>query len=92
MYTEQWPYTHVLAQAINPEKKVIELARKKLIDIVLVSELSRWGPSTSDLRTTTVRTVRQRSSTACTQRSRPGYLDECQLLEFTLSLDGNLKM
>ncbi|HEY9755901.1 MAG TPA: recombinase family protein [Oculatellaceae cyanobacterium] len=33
-------------------KKVIELARKKLIDLVLVSELSRWGRSTSDLRST----------------------------------------
>lgn len=32
--------------------KVIELARKKLIDLVLVSELSRWGRSTPDLRTT----------------------------------------
>jgi putative DNA-invertase from lambdoid prophage Rac len=33
-------------------KKVIELARKKLIDLVLVSELSRWGRSTTDLRNT----------------------------------------
>ena len=32
--------------------KVIELARKRLIDLVLVSELSRWGRSTPDLRTT----------------------------------------
>lgn len=33
-------------------KKVIELARKRLIDLVLVSELSRWGRSTPDLRST----------------------------------------
>lgn len=33
-------------------KKIIELARKKLIELVLVSELSRWGRSTSDLRGT----------------------------------------
>lgn len=33
-------------------KKIIALARKKLIDIVLVTELSRWGRSTSDLRAT----------------------------------------
>ncbi len=33
-------------------KKVIELARKKHIDLILVSELSRWGRSTSDLRDT----------------------------------------
>lgn len=32
--------------------KVIELARRKLVDLVLVSELSRWGRSTPDLRTT----------------------------------------
>lgn len=32
--------------------KVIELARKKLIDLVIVSELSRWGRSTPDLRST----------------------------------------
>jgi len=32
--------------------KVLDLARKRLIDLVLVSELSRWGRSTSDLRTT----------------------------------------
>lgn len=32
--------------------KVIELARKRLIDLVLVSELSRWGRSTPDLRAT----------------------------------------
>lgn len=30
-------------------KKVIELARARLIDVVLVTELSRWGRSTSDL-------------------------------------------
>lgn len=33
-------------------KKVIELARKKLIDLVIVTELSRWGRSTPDLRAT----------------------------------------
>ena len=33
-------------------KKVLDLARKGLIDIVLVTELSRWGRSTTDLRTT----------------------------------------
>ena len=33
-------------------KKVLELARKKLIDLVIVSELSRWGRSTPDLRST----------------------------------------
>lgn len=33
-------------------KKVIDLARKGLIDMVLVTELSRWGRSTTDLRTT----------------------------------------
>jgi DNA invertase Pin-like site-specific DNA recombinase len=33
-------------------KKVMELARQRKIDIVLVSELSRWGRSTSDLRST----------------------------------------
>jgi len=32
--------------------KVVSLARKRQIDIVLVSELSRWGRSTSDLRST----------------------------------------
>lgn len=32
--------------------KVIDLARKRQIDLVLVSELSRWGRSTPDLRTT----------------------------------------
>ncbi|MBS2004314.1 MAG: recombinase family protein [Cyanobacteria bacterium SZAS LIN-5] len=32
--------------------KVIELARKKLVDLILVSELTRWGRSTPDLRTT----------------------------------------
>ena len=31
---------------------VIELARKRQIDLVLVSELSRWGRSTPDLRST----------------------------------------
>jgi putative DNA-invertase from lambdoid prophage Rac len=30
-------------------KKIIELARARLIDAVLVTELSRWGRSTSDL-------------------------------------------
>jgi putative DNA-invertase from lambdoid prophage Rac len=30
-------------------KKIIELARSRLIDAVLVTELSRWGRSTSDL-------------------------------------------
>ncbi len=35
------------------ERKVIlELARKRQIDLVLVSELSRWGRSTTDLRNT----------------------------------------
>src|SRR5438132_198908 len=33
-------------------KKVMDLARKRQIDLVLVSELSRWGRSTADLRTT----------------------------------------
>lgn len=33
-------------------KKVMDLARKGLIDMVLVTELSRWGRSTTDLRTT----------------------------------------
>ncbi len=33
-------------------KKVLDLARKGLIDMVLVTELSRWGRSTTDLRTT----------------------------------------
>jgi putative DNA-invertase from lambdoid prophage Rac len=32
--------------------KVMNLARKRQIDMVLVSELSRWGRSTSDLRST----------------------------------------
>jgi DNA invertase Pin-like site-specific DNA recombinase len=32
--------------------KVMNLARKSQIDMVLVSELSRWGRSTSDLRST----------------------------------------
>lgn len=35
------------------ERKIImDLARKGLIDIILVTELSRWGRSTTDLRTT----------------------------------------
>lgn len=33
-------------------RKVLELARHRKIDLVLVSELSRWGRSTPDLRTT----------------------------------------
>lgn len=33
-------------------KKVMELARKGLINMILVTELSRWGRSTPDLRTT----------------------------------------
>ncbi len=33
-------------------KEVLELARRQKIDLVLVSELSRWGRSTLDLRTT----------------------------------------
>lgn len=33
-------------------KKIMDLARKGLIDMVLVTELSRWGRSTTDLRTT----------------------------------------
>lgn len=33
-------------------QKVLDLARKRHIDLVLVSELSRWGRSTADLRTT----------------------------------------
>src|SRR5271156_923909 len=33
-------------------KLVLDLARKRQIDLVLVSELSRWGRSTSDLRST----------------------------------------
>ncbi|MDQ5950789.1 MAG: hypothetical protein QG639_65, partial [Patescibacteria group bacterium] len=36
-------------------KKVLELARRREIDIVLVSELSRWGRSTPDLRNTVER-------------------------------------
>lgn len=31
-------------------KKVVELARKGLIDMILVTELYRWGRSTTDLR------------------------------------------
>ncbi len=33
-------------------KLVLDLARKRQIDLVLVTELSRWGRSTADLRTT----------------------------------------
>ncbi|MBA4027159.1 MAG: DNA resolvase [Cyanobacteria bacterium DS3.002] len=33
-------------------KVVLDLARKRRIDLVLVSELSRWGRSTADLRNT----------------------------------------
>ena len=33
-------------------KMVLDLARKRKIDLVLVSELSRWGRSTADLRST----------------------------------------
>lgn len=33
-------------------KRVLDLARKGLIDMVLVTELSRWGRSTTDLRIT----------------------------------------
>jgi putative DNA-invertase from lambdoid prophage Rac len=33
-------------------QKVMNLARKRQIDMVLVSELSRWGRSTTDLRST----------------------------------------
>ena len=33
-------------------KVVLDLARKRKIDLVLVSELSRWGRSTADLRST----------------------------------------
>ncbi|MGH9551204.1 MAG: recombinase family protein [Terriglobales bacterium] len=36
----------------SERKRVLELARKGEIDLVLVSELSRWGRSTLDLRTT----------------------------------------
>lgn len=36
-------------------KKIMELARHRKIDLVLVSELSRWGRSTSDLRSTVER-------------------------------------
>lgn len=35
--------------------KVVELARRRNIDLVLVSELSRWGRSTPDLRSTVER-------------------------------------
>ena len=33
-------------------RKIMELARHRDIDLVLVSELSRWGRSTPDLRNT----------------------------------------
>lgn len=33
-------------------KKVLELARLRKLDLVIVSELSRWGRSSSDLRST----------------------------------------
>lgn len=33
-------------------RKILELARKGKIDLVLVTELSRWGRSTADLRST----------------------------------------
>ena len=33
-------------------KAVLDLARKRQIDLVLVTELSRWGRSTTDLRST----------------------------------------
>jgi putative DNA-invertase from lambdoid prophage Rac len=36
-------------------KKVLELARQRKIDLVLVSELSRWGRSTADLQNTVKR-------------------------------------
>ncbi len=36
-------------------KKILELARHRKIDLVLVSELSRWGRSTPDLRNTVER-------------------------------------
>ena len=36
-------------------KKILELARRRDIDLVLVSELSRWGRSTPDLRSTVER-------------------------------------
>lgn len=36
-------------------KKILELARHRKIDLVLVSELSRWGRSTPDLRSTVER-------------------------------------
>jgi putative DNA-invertase from lambdoid prophage Rac len=36
-------------------KKILELARKREIDLVVVSELSRWGRSTPDLRGTVER-------------------------------------
>lgn len=35
--------------------KILELARRREIDLVLVSELSRWGRSTPDLRSTVER-------------------------------------
>lgn len=33
-------------------KEILDLARNGPIEMVLVSELSRWGRSTTDLRTT----------------------------------------
>lgn len=39
----------------SERKKILELARHRKIDLVLVSELSRWGRSTSDLRGTVER-------------------------------------
>jgi putative DNA-invertase from lambdoid prophage Rac len=36
-------------------KKVLELARQRKIDLVLVSELLRWGRSTADLQNTVKR-------------------------------------
>ena len=36
-------------------KKIIELARNRKVDLLLVSERSRWGRSTSDLRNTVER-------------------------------------
>jgi putative DNA-invertase from lambdoid prophage Rac len=39
----------------SERKKVLELARRREMDLVLVSELSRWGRSTPDLRSTVER-------------------------------------
>jgi DNA invertase Pin-like site-specific DNA recombinase len=39
----------------SERKKILELARRREIDLVLVSELSRWGRSTPDLRSTVER-------------------------------------